>query len=220
MKRRTRRLRVAAWLLGPLGVVVLVGAAGWLATGYRGVTAAGGSMEPTYSIGARLLIERVDGDEVRRGDVVLLSMPSRYGGRPVLQRVVGLGGDRVAHAGGPTGPTRLNGRELAEPYLRGGEANGGPAYDVRVPPGRLFLMGDQRGDSNDSRYFPSDHAGSVPLGAVQGRVVDSPVRPLVIAGAGVAGLGSAIGGLACGVAARQARRRDEAMRLAGWPVQE
>ncbi|MBO1338071.1 signal peptidase I [Streptomyces sp. VRA16 Mangrove soil] len=208
-------------MLGPLGLVGLVGSAVWLATTYRGVSVSSDSMTPTYTVGQRLLIERVAGGEVRRGNVVLFSMPSRYQGRPVLQRVVGLGGERVAQNGGPAGPTQVNGRALAEPYVRDGQANGGPAYDVRVPRGRLFLMGDHRANSNDSRYFPSDHAGSVPAGAVEGRVVDDVTRPVLIAVAGVAGLGMAVAGLACGITALQARRQEAALRMAGmagWTV--
>ncbi|MFI6879422.1 signal peptidase I [Streptomyces sp. NPDC050400] len=219
MRGSARRLAVTAWVLGPLGVVGLVGAAVWLGMTYRSVSVSSDSMAPTYTMGDRLLVERVDGDEVRRGDVVLYTMPARYRDLPVLQRVVGLGGDRVAHGGGPTGPTRVNGRALAEPYLEDGQANGGPPYDVRVPRGRLFLMGDHRVNSNDSRYFQSDHAGSVPAGAVEGRVVNGLTRPVLGAVAGVAWLGVALAGLVCGIRAGQLRRREAALQMAGWSLQ-
>ncbi|MCQ4214266.1 signal peptidase I [Streptomyces longispororuber] len=219
MRGSARRLALTAWVLGPLGVVGLVGTAVWLGMTYRSVSVSSDSMAPTYTMGDRLLVERVDGDEVRRGDVVLYTMPARYRDLPVLQRVVGLGGDRVAHGGGPTGPTRVNGRALAEPYLEDGQANGGPPYDVRVPRGRLFLMGDHRGNSNDSRYFQSDHAGSVPAGAVEGRVVDGLTRPVLGAVAGVAWLGVALAGLVCGIRAGQLRRREAALQTAGWSLQ-
>ncbi|PZG90594.1 signal peptidase I, partial [Streptomyces sp. NTH33] len=53
-------------------------------------------MSPTYEQGDRVIFERVDGSQVRRGDVVLFSAPDRYGfTSDVMKRVVGVGGDRV-----------------------------------------------------------------------------------------------------------------------------
>ncbi|MEV5610946.1 signal peptidase I [Streptomyces sp. NPDC052225] len=188
----------------------------WLGTTYGSVVVSSSGMSPTYTTGDRVLIERAGGDEVRRGDVVLHAVPGRYRGQPVLQRVVGLGGERVAHGGGLSGPTLVNGKALAEPYVKDGEANGGPAYDVRLPRGRLFLTGDHRVDSYDNRCFASDHAGSVPFDAVRGRVADGFVRPVLGAVAGgLAGVGVALGGLCCGIAAGAARRREARLRTAG-----
>ncbi|WP_338699586.1 signal peptidase I [Streptomyces sp. Q6] len=218
MGGRARRLGWAAWVLGPLGLVGLLGSVVWLGSTYRSVTVSSSGMTPTYAIGDRVFIERVDGDEVRRGDVVLYSLPGRYRGQPVVQRVVGLGGERVAHEGGASGPTLVNGRALAEPYVKDGVANGGPPYDVRVPRGRLFLMGDHRANSNDNRYFADDHGGSVPFDAVDGRVVDGVARPVAVAVGGLAGLGVALTGLGCGIAAATERRRAAHLRMAGWAI--
>ncbi|MFC9626195.1 S26 family signal peptidase [Streptomyces sp. NPDC056930] len=57
-------------------------------------------MQPTYRPGERLVIEHIDQDKIRRGDVVLVSAPGRYGDAPVLQRVIGLGGDRMESTNG------------------------------------------------------------------------------------------------------------------------
>ncbi|WP_308405357.1 signal peptidase I [Streptomyces sp. B93] len=213
-RRAGRGLRVAAWVLVPLGLVLLLGAArGIGGTGVldrERITVAGEAMRPTYSPGEQLTIERVDAAGIRRGDVVLVSVPGRYGGAPVLQRVIGLGGDHVESRDGTR--VAVNGEEIDEPYvMRDKFASAGPSYDVTVPEGRLFLLGDHRANANDSRYFLGEHSGSVAASDVRGRVVDesaASVGPLALGAFGalltLAGVGLGVGGYVAGQRARSA----------------
>src|SRR5690348_15446854 len=125
MVRAGRRLRFAAWVLGPVGLILLVGAVGFFITGYMRVTNAGQAMEPTYSPSQVLLLQRIDPGEVRRGDVVVFQMPGRHqdGADLRLKRVIGLGGDHVADR--PGAPLTVNGQPLAESYVMGGDPSAG-----------------------------------------------------------------------------------------------
>ncbi|MFE4538783.1 signal peptidase I [Streptomyces scopuliridis] len=211
-------LRVVAWVLVPLGVVLALGGFGYLLTHYQGVTVMSEAMEPTYRPGERLVVERIDAGAIRRGDVVLVHVPDRYQDRPVLQRVIGMGGDHVVCDGDRI---TVNGKPVDEPYVMRGEVNPttGP-YDVRVPDGRLFLLGDYRGNSNDSRFFLGEQSGSVAASGVLGRVREGFTGPVVLVAFGVlgivltlVGIGLGIGGYAAG---RRARRTLAA--VPPWPV--
>ncbi|MFI2372886.1 signal peptidase I [Streptomyces sp. NPDC018833] len=189
-----------------MGLVLLVGAVALLGTGYTGVTVAGSSMEPTYSVGQQVFLERIDAGEVRRGDVVLYRIPDRYQGAVVLQRVIGLGGDRVAAR--PGAQLTVNGKPLAEPYVMDGDPSAGsPAYGVVVPKGRLFLLGDNRGNANDSRFFLSEQSGTVAATAVRARVLEDRTALLAQVSTALFGLLLTLMALALGIAARRARQQ-------------
>ena len=189
VRRPGRGLRVAGWVLLPLGVLLLVGGLA-LRAAYPVHRVPSESMRPTYEPGSLLFAERVEPGEVRRGDVVLVSA-TEWDVRAedlFVKRVIGVGGDRVTADG-----RRLyvNGRPLSEPYVAGGDPIGGaPAFDVEVPAGRVFLLGDNRGNSLDSRYHLDDSAGgTLPVTAVRERAVDRPV-------ATAAALAGTLGGVA------------------------
>jgi signal peptidase I len=217
---QARRLAVTAWVVGLLGLALVIGSVGWLRTGYVLSTVSSESMTPTYAVGDRIVAERVGGDEVRRGDVVLYTAPERYQGLAVMQRVIGVGGDRVVcceDADTERERITVDGKPLSESYVKDGVADGmHRPYDVTVPEGRLFLLGDYRVNSRDSRFFAGDHGGTVPVGAVMGRVTDSSVMPLLLGGAALLGLLLALAGIGFGIAARNVRRRPAAQ-LTLWP---
>ena len=220
--REGRGLAVTAWLLGPLGLVVLIASLLYVRSTYTRVTVTRESMSPTYTAGQRLVVERMDGDRVRRGDVVLFKVPGRYSNGAVMQRVIAVGGDRVACCAGTGSPDErvtLNGKPVTESYVKDGIADGmGRPYEVTVPRGRLFLLGDHRVNSMDSRFFASDgHAGTVAAGDVQGRVVDGFGGALVWLLAALLGLVLALGGLGFGIAAVAVRRR-AVTPMPPWPV--
>ncbi|MET7643063.1 signal peptidase I [Streptomyces sp. NPDC005426] len=198
------RLRDMAWLLAPLGLAILAGAAVYAVTHYQVVTVSGDSMRPTYRPGERLLIEQIDADEIRRGDVVLMEPPERYVAEPVVRRVIGIGGDHVVGVGNRV---TVNGKPLDEPYVKDADENVTVgAYDVMVPDGRLFVLGDHRANANDSRYHLSEQSGSFAVTGVRGRTRENSGTPAVLLLSGGAGVSLILGGIGGYAARRRARR--------------
>ncbi|MFE7332682.1 signal peptidase I [Streptomyces sp. NPDC057565] len=192
-------------VLAVLGIVLTAGALWTIRSDYTMVTPRGESMEPTYVPGHRVFIAKTAGEETRKGDVVLFSVPDRYNGEAVMQRVIGLGGDHVVFDG-----TRLtvNGTPLKEPYLKGAEVDGGHGpYDVKVPAGRMFLLGDNRANANDSRYFSGEGSGTVPVTAVRGRALDDATVPTVLGLGAIVGVVLALAGAVCTLVGLLTRRR-------------
>ncbi|MFB6981891.1 signal peptidase I [Streptomyces scopuliridis] len=193
---------LAGTILAALGLVTATAALVTLQTSYTTATARQ-AMEPTYRDGEPVPIERIDGAAVRRGDVVLYKVSNRYGGLPVLQRVIGLGGDHIVFA---DGSLTVNGKTAREPYVKQADAGQStPDLDVTVPPGRMFLLGDNRENSNDSRYFLSDSSGTVPTAAVQGRALASGTTPVMLGLAVVLGVLCTVGGGICVLVGRRTR---------------
>ncbi|GHF23731.1 signal peptidase I [Streptomyces griseoluteus] len=160
-----------------LGLLLFLAGFGWAAVTYRPYTVPTSSMTPTIDAGDRVLAQRVDGADVRRGDVVVFSDKTWVTGADVVKRVVAVGGDTVACC--TDGKLSVNGKPVEEPYLPKGapaEVKGFPT--VTVPKGRLFLLGDERQGSLDSTAHLTDAAeGTVSRGAVHARV-DSVVWPM------------------------------------------
>jgi signal peptidase I len=92
----------------------------------------------------------------------------------LIKRVIGLPGDRVQSDGG-TGPIKVNGVAINEPYVKAGDApSEGKAFNIVVPQGRVWVMGDHRSDSADSRYHDPGGTGangSVPMDKIVGRAL-------------------------------------------------
>ena len=99
-----------------------------------------------------------------RGDIVVIN---RYTDEPLVKRVIGVAGDTV-EIDEEQHKVRLNGELLDEPYVDFPT----PAYDmtgaVVIPEGYVFVMGDHRDNSHDSRW---DDIGPVPVGDILGRAV-------------------------------------------------
>jgi signal peptidase I len=133
-------------------------------------------MTPTINSGDRVLAQRVDGADVRRGDVVVFTDKTWVSNAPVVKRVVAVGGDTVACC--TSGRLTVNGKQIDEPYLAGGPAEIRNFPTVTVPQGRLFLLGDERSGSLDSTAHLTDAAGgTVARSAVSARV-DAVVWPM------------------------------------------
>ncbi|WP_411075255.1 signal peptidase I [Streptomyces sp. cmx-4-7] len=156
------------------------------------------SMEPTLQVGDRILVNKLAyrfGDEPRRGDVVVFDGTGSFvreepEGDPVtgllrdaaaalglaepaetdfVKRVVGTGGDRVVCCD-EDGRLTVNGVTVVERYLMPGDQPSAVPFDIVVPPGRLWVMGDHRSQSSDSRdHLGSPGGGMVPVDRVVGR---------------------------------------------------
>jgi signal peptidase I len=113
-----------------------------------------GSMEPTLKVGDRVLVNKLSYDvhSVHRGDIVVFNKPPNDyspGVKDLIKRVIGLPGETIS---AQAGQVDINGHPLHESWLPQGVTteNFGP---VVIPQGRYFMMGDNRGDSADSRVF-------------------------------------------------------------------
>ncbi|MFD4860440.1 signal peptidase I [Streptomyces atratus] len=214
-----------------VGCVLFLGGFAWGAVVYKPYTVPTESMTPTVHAGDRVLAQRIDGSEVHRGDVVVFTDPV-WGDMPMVKRVVGIGGDKIACC--DKGRLTVNGKPIEEPYLRTKGLASANDFTADVPKGQLFLLGDERSASLDSRVHLDDPGqGSVPRSAVQARVdaiawplggmvgrpqtfasfpggVSSPGPLRLQLGAMVAGVVLILVGAASGpIAARSARNRRE-----------
>ncbi|KNB51150.1 signal peptidase I [Streptomyces caatingaensis] len=160
--------RVLSGAAVALGCVLFLGGFLWGALAYRPYTVPTDSMTPTIARGGRVLAERVDGAEVHRGDVVVFQ-DEVWGDVPMIKRVVGVGGDTVACCD-RRGRMTVGGRPVEEPYLQDAGPASPTAFSATVPEGQLFLLGDHRSDSLDSRSHLARNQGTVPRDAVSGRV--------------------------------------------------
>jgi len=94
-------------------------------------------------------------------------LPSETG-QDLVKRAIGIAGDRVACCDAQ-GRIEVNGVGLDEPYIKGPTDQ--VAFDIVVPPQSMFVLGDNRGDSRDSRYHLEVNNGAIPLANAVGRVV-------------------------------------------------
>jgi signal peptidase I len=119
------------------------------------------SMQPNLYAGDFVIVNKVAyryfGDP-ERGEVIVFRYPPDPDQTPYIKRVIGLPGDQIHIAGGKV---YVNGQQLIEPYLIVPTNRGG---DWIVPEDSLFVMGDNRNNSSDSRSW-----GFVPLGNIIGR---------------------------------------------------
>lgn len=123
------------------------------------------SMVPTLEVGDRFLANKFvyRFAEPKRGDIVVFESVDEDVDEALVKRVAGLPGDVVRVEGGTL---FVNGEPQDEPYLNTDVVpDNTPAYGpVEVPVGKIFVLGDNRGNSGDSRFF-----GFVPVENVEGK---------------------------------------------------
>jgi signal peptidase I len=135
------------------------------------------SMYPTLKVGDRIIVNKLSYHlhGVQRGDIVVFASPpledQEYA--DLVKRVIGLPGETIS---AKDGHVYINGKRLNEPWLPPGAASytgalpgdAHPQFDlpgpVKIPPGEYFVMGDNRTDSEDSRFF-----GPIPRSLIVGR---------------------------------------------------
>jgi signal peptidase I len=161
-----------------------------------------GSMENTLQVKDRVAVNKIPflSKTINRGDVVVFRDPDNWlpqitdygtnkyvakakgalvavGVLPnpakqfLVKRVVGVAGDHIVCCT-KSGNLTINDVEVTEPYIFDGNKPSDMTFDVTVPKGKLWVMGDHRAASADSRYHQEDiNKGFVPLSRVTGRVV-------------------------------------------------
>jgi len=113
------------------------------------------SMEPTLNVRDRILVNKLSYrlHDVNRGDIVVFERPPNETGtvRDLVKRVIGLPGETVE---GRDGQVFVDGAALPEPYLPDGVTTATFGPEV-IPSRHYWVMGDNRGNSSDSRVFKS-----------------------------------------------------------------
>ena len=120
------------------------------------------SMQPTLFAGNFVVVNKLayQFGEPKRGDIVVFEYPPDPKQDPYIKRVIGLPGEQVQIA---DGKVKINGVQIYEPYLASDTPQGG---EWTVPDESLFVMGDSRKNSSDSRSW-----GVVPFENVIGKAV-------------------------------------------------
>jgi len=130
-----------------------------------------GSMEPTLQPNDRLLVNKIGAaSSLQRGDLVVFDGSGGFESeKAFVKRVVGLPGDHVVCCASD-GLLTVNGVEVEESYIYPGDEPSDLTFDVLVPADRIWVMGDHRSDSADSRAHLGDPGGGmVGLDDVVGR---------------------------------------------------
>ena len=157
-----------------------------------------GSMENTLQINDRVAVNKVPflSQSIHRGDVVVFRDPANWLPEPYAQsqnsiiekvkegfvlvgilpnpakqylvkRVIGVAGDNIV---AKDGVITINGKTTSEPYIFAGNKPSEMDFNVTVPAGKVWVMGDHRGASADSRYHQDDvNNGFVPVSKITGR---------------------------------------------------
>lgn len=163
-----------------------------------------GSMEDTLVQGDRVVVSKLTPTPfaLERGDIVVFEDPGQWlpastadpltgvrknlhdglvfvgllpsdADNHLIKRVIGLPGDHVVCCT-KDGKLTVNGVAVTEPYLKSGDAPSNDPFDITVPAGKVWVMGDHRSNSGDSRYHDDNSGGadgSVAIDRVVGRAV-------------------------------------------------
>ena len=160
-----------------------------------------GSMENTLQINDRVGVNKFGAlfSDIKRGEVVVFRDPAEWLATPtdestgiakvvkeglvfvgilpdpskqyLIKRVIGVGGDTVRCCNAD-GKIEVNGVAVTEPYIYAGDKPSDSEFTVTIPQGFIWVMGDHRGASADSRFHTDDpNKGMVPLDKVTGRAL-------------------------------------------------
>ena len=159
-----------------------------------------GSMENTLQIQDRVAVNKLPfiSKNINRGDVVVFRDPANWLPEPysgdenrivakikeglvlvgvlpnpakqyLVKRVIGVAGDRVICCS-KSGKLTINGKQATEPYIFAGNKVSEMDFNITVPEGKIWVMGDHRSASADSRYHQDDvNNGFVPVSRITGR---------------------------------------------------
>jgi signal peptidase I len=163
---KRRAGRIVFWALVGLALAVLLASIAFPVLTINLYLEQSTSMQPTIAPGDRILA--VQGSSgIRRGDIVVFRVPTKISGTDDLfmKRVIGLPGDHVACCDA-RGQVTVDGKPLSENYLYPGDPPSRTRFSVTVGKGKIWVMGDHRNISVDSREW-----GPVPVRGVVGRVI-------------------------------------------------
>lgn len=160
-------LSVRHWLLETLvvAIIALVLGAGIKAFVVQPFLIPSGSMEPTLRVGDRVLADKLvyRFRQPRQGDIVVFLAPASAS-TDYIKRVIAVGGQSVDVR---DGVVYVDGKRIIEPYTHGQvDLPGTVPLPTKVPAGEVWLMGDNRTQSEDSRWF-----GPQPVSRIVGRAV-------------------------------------------------
>jgi len=159
-----------------------------------------GSMENTLQIKDRVAVNRIPfiGNDISRGDVIVFRDPAGWlpdassdsgngitsaireglvlvgivpnpAKQYLVKRVIGVAGDNVV---AKDRVLTINGKPTNEPYIFAGNSPSDTDFNITVPEGKVWVMGDHRGASGDSRVHQDDvNNGMVPVEKITGRVI-------------------------------------------------
>jgi len=131
---------------------------------YRPMVVSGSSMYPTFQDNDRIIVDTFNGDisQLNRGDVIVFFSPEAES-RLMVKRIIGMPGDNICIL---EGHVYLNGVLLKESYTNNGESSHETIPSFRVPENGVFVLGDNRLVSADSREW-----GAIDKSRIYGRII-------------------------------------------------
>lgn len=135
------------------------------------------SMSPTLEVGDRVLVNKLYPTyySVKTGDIIVFTDPGKWltdtekvSGNTLIKRVVAMGGDTIECCSSE-GNLVVNGVTVYEPYIDPADMPSESSFKELVPDGYVYVMGDNRSDSNDSRYQTETSGGKfIPMTSILG----------------------------------------------------